>query len=106
MKELNALIQEIVDFGDVLSFTDNPADQNFQDACSLFNGYLDWRFSEVKQQLQVASATDRALWSSSEIDTLSQLITTPVNTTATHISWARDLLQYCVELQRNKPIAA
>lgn len=107
MKELNALVQEIVDFGDVISYAENPADPNFQNACNLFSQYLDWRFTELKAQLDNSDeGNDSSEWSSSDLEDLNRLISAPKRSADAYIGWTRDLFQYCVTLQRNKLIAA
>jgi hypothetical protein len=106
MKELNALIQEIVDFGDVISYSENPADPNFQNACDLFSQYLDWRFRELKERLDAEGLPSNSQWNSRDLETLNHLMLAPKSTAEACIAWTRDLLRHCVELQRNKPIAA
>ena len=107
MKELNALVQEIVDFGDVISYSENPADPNFQNACDLFSQYLDWKFTELKQQLTESDALNSdPQWDNSDLEGLNKLISSPMRSAETYITWTRELMQYCVNLQRNKLIAA
>ncbi len=106
MKELNALIQEIVDFGDVVSYAENPADPNFQNACDLFSQYLDWRFRELKEHLDTEGLPNNSQWNIGDLESLNRLMLIPKQNTEACIAWTRELLQHCMELQRNKPIAA
>jgi hypothetical protein len=106
MKELNALIQEIVDFGDVVSYAENPADPNFQNACDLFSQYLDWRFRELKEHLDAEGLPSSSQWNISDLENLNRLMLAPKQSAEACIAWTHDLLQYCLELQRSKPIAA
>ena len=101
--ELNNLIQEIVDFSNILAFTDNTGDSNFQNACQLFGGYLDNRFTELKAALQI---TDEIDWAASEIAKLDGLISLQQNSSIPDTQWIQNLSQYCEELQQNKIAAA
>lgn len=102
MKELNELIQEIVDFGNVIAYTDNPADPDFQNACDLFSQYLDHRFKELKNKLHEVG-TDREInWTAKELAKLGDLITPPRRSAGPYIQWTRNLFQHCEKLQRNK----
>ena len=74
MKELNDLIQEIVDFGNVIAYNDNPADADYQYACNLFTQYLDGRFTELKEQLQKTGSESDMHWAARELENLSELI--------------------------------
>lgn len=106
MKELNTLIQEIVDFGDVIAYAEDPADPNFQHACDLFSQYLDWRFAELKERLDSDGLPSSSLWTNNELEHLYQFFASPRQTAEACINWTRELFQYCTELKRNKPIAA
>ena len=101
--ELNSLIQEIVDFSNILAFTDNTGDSNFRNACQLFSGYLDNRFTELKTASQI---TDEIDWAASEITKLSGLISLQQNASIPDTQWIQNLSQYCEELQQNKIAAA
>ena len=106
MKELNQLIQEIIDFGDVIKYTDDPEDPNFKHACDLFMQYLDWRFDELNQKLQSDGQKCGSSLSNHELSELSQLITSPSRITETRLSWAQNLFDFCVNLQQTHTIAA
>ena len=106
MKELNALIQEIVDFGNVIAYADNPADPNFQNACDLFSQYIDWRFAELKSKLNVEGLPSSTHWTANDLESLDRLMSSPKRSAEACINWTRDLFRYCVELQRSKLIAA
>ena len=100
--ELNNLIQEIVNFGDVITFIDNPADSDFQNACQLFSGYLENRFSDIKSKPHLSTCEADIKWTENEMAKLSGLISLPVNSSTPYIQWTRDLFQHCEELQRHK----
>ena len=102
MKELNKLIQEIIDFGDVIAYTDNPADSDFQNACYLFSCYLEDRLKDIQQKLHAVGSGQEITWATREITKLNDLITLPRNSTAPYIQWARNLFQHCEEFQHSK----
>jgi len=104
--ELNDLIQEIVNFGHVIDFTDNPDDPNFLNACQLFSNYLEHRFIEIKTKLQVMDCKDNMNWTVNEITKLGDLISSQENSTTPGIQWIHDLSLHCTKLQRNKMAAA
>ncbi len=104
--ELNNLIQEIITFGDVIAFTDNPADADFQNACQLFSHYLKHRFSDIKSKSHVAACEEDIKWTENEITKLGNLISLPDSSTAPYIQWTRHLFEYCEELQHHKAVVA
>jgi hypothetical protein len=106
MKELNTLIQEIVDFGDVIAYAKDPSDPNFQHACDLFSQYLDWRFAELKEQLDSEGLPSSSPWTTNELEHLNQFFASPRQSAEACINWTRELFEYCAELKRNKSIAA
>ncbi len=106
MKELNQLIQEIIDFGDVIKYTDDHDDPNFKHACDLFMQYLDWRFDELNQKLQSEDQVCASCLNKKELDHLSRLITSPSRVTETRLAWAQNLFDFCVDLSEAHSIAA
>jgi hypothetical protein len=100
--ELNALIQEIITFSDVIAFIDDPAGSDFQNACQLFSGYLENRFSDIKSKSHISSCEEDIKWTENEIAKLSDLITLPDDSATPYIQWTRNLFQHCEELQSNK----
>lgn len=107
MKELNDLIQEIVDFGDVIAYSENPGDPNFQHACALFSSYLDIRYKELMETYAEAGDDVRTqIYSRAELTRLNDLITPPPKAAIPYIDWTRNLFKYCTKLQNSKSIAA
>ncbi len=102
MKELNKLIQEIIDFGDVIAYTDNPADTDFQNACYLFSCYLEECLKDIQHKIHTVDSDQETTWAASEITKLNNLTTLTRNSTAPYIQWTRNLFQHCEELQNNK----
>lgn len=103
MNELNELIQEIVDFGDVIAYNDNPADADFQNACNLFSNYLEWRLAEITEKLRATGEEAEIQRATREIEILSDLITPPQQSTDPCIQWTRNLFRHCMELRQINP---
>ena len=105
MNKLNDLVQEIIDFGDVIAFAENPADRDFQNACRLFSDYLDWKFKEIKNQLEMEGSEQQAQWIAGEMEKLGQLISPTNRSTTSYVQWASELLMRCVEFRKNSRVA-
>ncbi|HEY9050841.1 MAG TPA: hypothetical protein VIQ03_04810 [Gammaproteobacteria bacterium] len=105
MNKLNDLVQEIIDFGDVIAFAENPADRDFQNACRLFSDYLDWKFKEIKNQLEMEGSEQQAKWIADEMEKLGQLISPANRSTTSYVQWASELLMRCVEFRKNSRVA-
>ena len=104
--DLNDLIQEIINFGNVISFVDDPADSDFQNACQLFSRYLENRFSEIKSQPHIAISKGDINWTENQIAKLSNLVSLEDNSTTPYVQWTENLFKYCEELQHNKAAVA
>ncbi len=105
MNKLNDLIQEIIDFGDVIAFAENPADRDFQNACRLFSDYLNWKLMEIKDQLEHEGSEQQLCWIGNEMEKLGQLITPANRSTTSYTQWASELLMRCVEYRKNSKVA-
>lgn len=105
MNKLNDLVQEIIDFGDVIAFAENPADRDFQNACRLFSDYLNWKLMEIKDQLKLEGSEQQLRWISNEMEKLGQLISPTNRSTTSYVQWASELLMRCVEYRKNTKIA-
>jgi hypothetical protein len=106
MKELNTLIQEIVDFGDTIAYYDNPADSDFQNACFLFSCYLKERINDIQHSLYDVNSEQKIAQINNELKKLEDLISLPRNATDPYIKWTRNLFLHCEELQHSKVVAA
>jgi len=106
MKELNELIQEIIDFKDVIAYTDNPADSDFQNACYLFSSYLEQRLNDLHHKLHSVNPDQKVNRINNELEKLKDLIFLPRNATDPYIKWARSLFLHCEEFQHHKAAVA
>lgn len=104
--ELNDLVQEIVNFSNVMSFTDGTDDSDFQNACNLFGSYLQDRFTNIQTKPTPISSNHDLIWTVNEISQLSELISLVDYSNTPSTQWASNLFQHCEQLQRNKIAAA
>ncbi|MCW8853872.1 MAG: hypothetical protein OQK72_04140 [Gammaproteobacteria bacterium] len=102
IQELDNLIQEVIDFGNVISYAEDPEDINFQQACNLFNDYLNWKLEELKEQLKTQGSAQEIQWTVNELAKLVHLIEQPEQTPATQTHWFKNLFQHCADIQQNK----
>ena len=102
IQELDNLIQEVIDFGNVVSYAEDPEDINFQQACNLFNDYLNWKLEELKEQLKTQGSAQEIQWTINELTKLVDLIDQPEQTSATQTHWFKNLFQHCANIQQNK----
>jgi hypothetical protein len=104
--ELDKLIQEVIDFADIIAFADRPASADFQHACLLFNKYLQHRFAEITAQLQITNCDDDTEWAVKEINRLEKLSSLPANSTLPYIQWTQNLFQYSALYRQHKMTGA
>ena len=105
IQELDNLIQEIIDFGNVVSYAENPDDINFQNACHLFNDYLNWKLEELKETLKTQGSAMDIQWTVNELSKLVHLIENSKQTPSEQTHWFKKLLQHCTDMQQNKIVA-
>jgi len=100
MRKIDTLLQEIIDFGDLIAYAENPASPDFQQACRLFSQYLNQQFKLIKINTQdfICTADDLAH--------LQKLLTPPQNNSRSCINWIRSLFQHCTQLQTSQQVAA
>ena len=102
IQELDNLIQEVIDFGNVISYAEDPEDINFQHACNLFNDYLNWKLEELKDQLKTQGSAQEIQWTVNELAKLVHLIEQPEQIPSTQTHWFKNLFQHCADIQQNK----
>jgi len=100
MRKIDTLLQEIIDFGELIAYAENPASPDFQHACSLFSQYLKHQFKLVKINTQDFSCT------ADELTQLQKLLTAPQHNSHSCIDWIRNLFQHCAQLQSAQLVAA
>ena len=102
IQELDNLIQEVIDFGNVISYAEDPDDINFQNACNLFNDYLSWKLEELKETLKTHGSALEIQWVINELAKLGHLIEQPAQTPSTQTLWFKNLFQHCADIQQNR----
>ena len=100
--EFDELIQEIITFGELIAFAEDPMDSDYQNACQLFNDHLIYQFTDIRKTPLLSINKNEVKWSDSEISQLTDLITVPDITTTSHQQWISNLTQYCEQLQHRK----
>lgn len=103
MRKIDTLLQEIIDFGELIAYAENPASPDFQHACDLFSRYLNNQFKLIKIN------TDDFSCSAEELKQLQQLLIAPQHNSRSCINWIRNLFQHCARLQAiqsNSSVAA
>ena len=106
MQELDKLIQEVIDFGNVLANADDPSDINFQNACNLFNDYLSWKLHELKEKLKTQGSAQEIQLAVNELSRLNHLLEPTEQASTTQSHWFKNLFQHCLDVQQNKIAAA
>ncbi|MDH5764744.1 MAG: hypothetical protein OEZ38_01920 [Gammaproteobacteria bacterium] len=104
MQKLDNLIQEIIEFGNTISYNTNLEDINVQNACNLFNNYLSWQFNELKEELKTQGSELEIKLVTNELNKLCSLIKHNELATEPQFNWFQNLLQYCTDTQQNKAV--
>lgn len=106
MAQLDDLIQEIIDFSNLIASNENPADPDLQNACRLFSDYLGVQLKQVRRNMIGTPSTQHFRWTASELSQLSELIELPKYSAQSCTDWIRKLFQHCITLQRGRLAAA
>lgn len=105
MTQLNSLIQEVIEFSDLIASHENPADPDLQNACALFSNYLDNQLKEIRRSMIGNPTALSTRWNPHELRQLSDLIKRPTHSPRSCVEWIRTLFQYCISLQRGSMAA-
>lgn len=104
MTQLDNLLQEVIEFSNLIAYSENPADPDLQNACRLFSDYLAAELKTSRRNLIGTAQATR--WSARELNKLEKLVASPKPNTQSSIEWIRALFQYCIGLQQNRVVAA
>ena len=113
--KLQELTQEIQSFGDVISYTENPDDSDFRNACDLFSQYLHYQLQCIHSNIRFKHLREDMQQTTEQLTVLSELITP--DSTDKHVDneqaendesyqWSNKLLDFCNQLQTLKSKAA
>ena len=106
MTKLDDLIEEVIEFSNLIGYSENPADPDLQNACRLFSSYLDAELKVIRRNMIGTPSAIHSRWTASELSQLGELIDRPKHSTELCIEWIRDLFQHCITLQRGRLVAA
>jgi hypothetical protein len=106
MAQLDDLIQEIIDFSNLIASNENPADPDLQNACRLFSDYLGAQLKLIRRNMIGTASAQHSRWTASELSQLGELIEGPKQNAQSCTQWIRNLFQYCLTLQRGRLAAA
>lgn len=106
MTQLDALIQEVIEFSDIIAYSENPADPDLQNACCLFSDYLAAQLKVIRRNMIGSPSALHSRWTANELSQLGELIDRPKNSTLYCLEWIRALVQHCISLQRRDLAAA
>jgi len=105
LNKLQELQQEILNFGDVVSHTENPADIDFRNACTLFSQYLNGELSTINAQIRLKDIRPEMRQTTTQLCELSELIAPEASSNESDL-WPEKLLNFCSQLHTLKSIAA
>lgn len=103
--KLHELQEEILNFGDVVNQTENPADMDFCNACELFSQHLSFELESITSDLCLSDSLPEMRKTTAQLFELSELIT-PVRNNNNNILWSDNLHSFCNQLQSLKSLAA
>ena len=104
--KLQELQEEILNFGDVVSHTDNPADMDFKNACDLFSQHLSFELKSIHASICLKDIRPETQQTTAQLFELNELITPVTSDKNDDYQWSGKLLNFCAQLQTLKSIAA
>jgi hypothetical protein len=106
LDKLHALQLEILNFGDVVSHTENPANIDFLHACDLFSQHLNYQLKNINSNICLQDIRPEMQQTTAQLCELSELITPETGNKNTNYQWPDKLLNFCSQLQTLKNAAA
>jgi len=103
---LHELTQEILNFGDIISSTENPANSDFRNACSLFGQYINNQLQIINSGLVEQSSLSNIQNITHQLHILSNLIISNSLEISNTYHWSNNLVDFCSQLQLLKNNAA
>jgi len=105
-ERLNKLTQETLNFGDIVSSTENPANADFRNACSLFSQYMEHQLQIINPSLIEQSSLTNIQNITHQLHMLSNLIAANSLEISNSYHWSNNLVDFCSQLQLLKRNAA
>ncbi len=106
MAQLDDLIQEVIDFSNLIASNENPADPDLQNACHLFSDYLGSQLKLIRRNMIDTPSALHFRWTANELSQLSELIDRPNHSSRSCSEWISALFQHCITLQQRGRLAA
>ncbi|VAW61971.1 hypothetical protein MNBD_GAMMA09-892 [hydrothermal vent metagenome] len=104
--KLQELTQEILSFADVISFTKNPSDMDFRNACDLFSQHLSYQLKTINSNVLFQDIRPEMQQTTEKLCQLSELIAPSHSDNEETFLWSGKLLDFCNQTQTLKNIAA
>ncbi len=104
--KLQELTQEILSFGEVISFTENPSDTDFRNACDLFSQHLSYQLKIISSNVLFQDIRPEMQKTTDKLCQLSELIAPSDSGSEETFLWPGKLLDFCSQIQTLKSIAA
>ncbi len=105
-EQLNELTQETLNFGDIVSSTENPANSDFRNACNLFSRYMDNQLQIINSGLVEHNSLTNIQNITHQLHVLSSLIASNSLELSNVHHWSNNLVDFCSQLQELKSSAA
>ena len=104
--QLHELTQETLNFGDIISSTENPVDADFRNACNLFSQHMDNQLQIINLGLTEQGSLSNVQSITQQLHALSSLIASNSVGLSSSYLWSNNLVNFCSQLQQLKSNAA
>ncbi len=106
LDKLQELRQEILDFGQVINYTQNPSDADLRNACELFSQHLNYQLETINSNIHFKNIQPEMQQTTAQLHQLSELITPDVDDNNETHQWTNRLHTFCDQIETLKVIAA
>jgi len=103
---VNELTKETLDFGELISSTENPANSDFRNACHLFSQYMEHQLQIINSSLVEQGSLTNIQNITHQLHLLSNLIASSSLELSNTYRWSNNLVDFCSKLQSLKNNAA
>ncbi|MDQ1363933.1 MAG: hypothetical protein QG652_1795 [Pseudomonadota bacterium] len=100
MAQLDKLIHEVIEFSNLVAYSENPGNPDLLNACHLFSDYLSTQLKLIRRGMIGPASAAHSRWTAAELNQLGQLAIFPSDETCQE--WICNLFQHCITLQRDK----
>jgi len=103
---LSELTKETLDFGEIVSSTENPANSDFRNACHLFSQHMEHQLQIINSSLVEQGSLTNIQNITHQLHLLSNLIAHNSLEISNTYRWSNNLVDFCSQLQLLKNNAA